>query len=388
MKTKITVNKSFKLKVYGTETKFETLRWCAYNYKKLTNAFIQHLYFNGNKTYSTEGLGGMGNQAQHKAKGIVRAKHAQEKTQPEIKKQIPVLKDLCMFGYIDKQNSSSHFNYKLRFSNSFADEQGRPIYVFTKGTSPLKKALKEGFELSKYCEFYFEPKDNHWYVRVFTSKEVLVATPKTKSIGIDVGIRQIISTSEGFLGNSLSKRLKKIMKRNSSKQRQLSLAKNRKDEKLVEQLSKSLKKNNQVKKSEIKQLLDKEAKRVIARGLQTSSNLVVEDPRVLANLKGNKSLVRWARTYFAYRLEVLGKEKGVFVVFTHPAYTSQTCPKCDHKDRENREGLKFRCVKCGHTDHADINGAKNLARKGQVSVDQFIKPSIVKRLKAVPVSPL
>lgn len=179
-----------------------------------------------------------------------------------------------------------------------------------------------------------------------------------------------------------------ITKRNGEKQRQLSLAKNRKDQKLVEQLSKNLKKNNQVKKSEIKQLLDKEAKRVIARGLQTSSNLVVEDPRVLANLKGNKALVRWARTYFAYRSEVLGKENGVFVVFTYPAYTSQTCPKCDHKDKENREGLKFRCVKCGHTDHADINGAKNLARKGQVSVDQYIKPSIIKRLKSVPVSPL
>ena len=46
----------------------------------------------------------------------------------------------------------------------------------------------------------------------------------------------------------------------------------------------------------------------------------------------------------------------------NPAYTSQTCNACKHVARESRESQAvFRCVTCGHSDHADINAAKNIA---------------------------
>lgn len=206
---------------------------------------------------------------------------------------------------------------------------------------------------------------------------------------IPVGINHIVATSERYLGNSLSKRLKKLNKSKSEKIRQLSLAKNRKNSKLVESLSKNLTKKKQIKKTVIKQLLDVEAKKIIACGLYSSSNLVVEDPKVLANLSGSKGLRRWAKTYFAYRLQVLGKENGVFVVMVHPAYTSINCPKCGCKDKKNRDKLKFHCVKCGHIDHADINGGVNLALKGQEQVDKFIISSFKKKkLKLSPVKAL
>lgn len=46
----------------------------------------------------------------------------------------------------------------------------------------------------------------------------------------------------------------------------------------------------------------------------------------------------------------------------NPAYTSQTCNACMHVASENRQSQAvFRCVACGHSDHADINAAKNIA---------------------------
>lgn len=46
----------------------------------------------------------------------------------------------------------------------------------------------------------------------------------------------------------------------------------------------------------------------------------------------------------------------------NPAYTSQTCNACKHVARESRESQAvFRCITCGHSDHADINAAKNIA---------------------------
>jgi putative transposase len=45
-----------------------------------------------------------------------------------------------------------------------------------------------------------------------------------------------------------------------------------------------------------------------------------------------------------------------------PAYTSQTCHACGHCAADNRESQAvFRCRACGHTDHADVNAAKNIA---------------------------
>ena len=382
----VKVNRSYNLKVYGSKSKLEDLKWSSYQYTKLANAFINHLYFNDIKYYSTKGLGTIGNQAQQKALSIVRSKKSNEEN--GIKKSIPNFSINACFAHIQKLNSNHHFNYRIKFSISFADEKAMPRYLFAKGITPLKKAIKQGWKISDQCELFFEPKNNHWYVRVFVSKEINIATPKTKSIGIDVGIRHIISTSEGYLGNSLNKRLKKLNESKKEKSRQLILAKNKKDSKLIEKLSKNLTKNKSINKTIIKQLLDKEAKRVIACGLHTSSNLVVEDPKVLANLSGNKGLNRWAKTYFAYRLQVLGKEKGVFVVFTNPAYTSITCPKCGDKDKGNRSGLMFHCLKCGHKDHADINGAINLARKGQEHVDKYIIPSFLKKKYSFPVRAL
>jgi IS605 OrfB family transposase len=45
-----------------------------------------------------------------------------------------------------------------------------------------------------------------------------------------------------------------------------------------------------------------------------------------------------------------------------PAYTSQTCNACGHRDAGSRESQAvFRCRACTHVDHADVNAARNIA---------------------------
>jgi transposase len=46
----------------------------------------------------------------------------------------------------------------------------------------------------------------------------------------------------------------------------------------------------------------------------------------------------------------------------NPAYTSQTCSGCGHRDPESRESQsRFRCRACGLQAHADVNAARNIA---------------------------
>lgn len=50
----------------------------------------------------------------------------------------------------------------------------------------------------------------------------------------------------------------------------------------------------------------------------------------------------------------------------NPAYTSQTCSECGHREAANRDGKVFLCRSCGHRDDADINAAVNILRAGLV----------------------
>ena len=51
-----------------------------------------------------------------------------------------------------------------------------------------------------------------------------------------------------------------------------------------------------------------------------------------------------------------------------PKYTSLTCNKCGHIDKENRVSqTEFRCMKCLYVDHADRNAALNILMRADIS---------------------
>ncbi|MBO7676466.1 MAG: transposase, partial [Erysipelotrichaceae bacterium] len=59
-------------------------------------------------------------------------------------------------------------------------------------------------------------------------------------------------------------------------------------------------------------------------------------------------------------------EHGQKVIKVNSRYTSQTCPKCGHIDKTNRDKQKhnFCCRNCGYTSNDDRIGAMNLYRMG------------------------
>ena len=57
------------------------------------------------------------------------------------------------------------------------------------------------------------------------------------------------------------------------------------------------------------------------------------------------------------------EREGIEVRFINPAYTSQTCSKCGHVHRDNRQTQsQFKCVECGFELNADHNASINIAR--------------------------
>jgi putative transposase len=66
------------------------------------------------------------------------------------------------------------------------------------------------------------------------------------------------------------------------------------------------------------------------------------------------------RRQLAYKAPRLGSELRL----VPPAFTSQTCSACGHRDPRSRPGCGrvFACTACGHQAHADRNAARNIER--------------------------
>lgn len=351
------VTRAYQLAIYPTKTKLDTARYTYTRFLEYINTWSGKLFFNGNKAISTEGLGMLCNQAQHKARGIIRALQAASKETGN-KSNVPEVRRIGCPAKL--QASLTHeFDYWLTVENQFAKKGG--VKLPCKSHKKLNQALRVGWVLNDVAEF-FQDKNGKFYARVFVQKEVKKATKKEQSLGCDVGYRNAVIRSDRYVGRNISRIIKK------EKQKQASRQKN----------GLKVKKSLGL-KSRVKQVLDLEAKLAVRRSHKLGFNLVVESHKVLANLKSGK-LHGWARSYFANRCQVLGKEQEVFVWEVNPAYTSQTCFNCRHVDKQSRVGVKFVCVSCGHSDHADINAARNIALKGTESLRKLKRSGSVNGL--------
>lgn len=64
------------------------------------------------------------------------------------------------------------------------------------------------------------------------------------------------------------------------------------------------------------------------------------------------------------KIEYMASKHGKIFHKVNPRYSSQTCPKCGHVHKDNRDKEKFICTNCGYMDRADLNAANILKQRG------------------------
>lgn len=226
-------------------------------------------------------------------------------------------------------------------------------------------------------------KSGKYYVSVLTKQEINAYNEATTSIGIDVGIKNFVTLSNGEMITPfkdrrrikrLNWRIKVLQKRLAKKKKgsnnwnktRLQIAKKhskvtniRRD--FLHKLSTTISKNHAIVAVEDLKV----------KNMSKSAKGSIDKPgsNVKAKADLNKAILAQGWSMFVDMLEYKLDWNGGVLVKVDPKHTSQQCPECDHTSKENRQTQsEFECVSCGYNNNADIVGAINILARGHRAV--------------------
>lgn len=231
--------------------------------------------------------------------------------------------------------------------------------------------------------------NNNWFCSITyrNTEDNLVEKFNNECVGVDIGITRMLqySTREDEFYNLPSELKKLTLKKdfyNKKMHKAKKGSKNRK--KYKDKLVLIHKKIADLRKIETYKEINKLAKenkvvcveKLKIKNMTKSSKGTVEKPgkNVKAKSGLNREMLNISAYSFKERLKRKCEEFGSVVVEVDPKYTSKTCSKCQHKDKENRKTQeKFKCTSCGYETNADYNAAKNIERIGYEQYKDSIK---------------
>jgi len=178
-------------------------------------------------------------------------------------------------------------------------------------------------------------------------------TPEKKDtgdiVGIDMGYKKLLATSEGdVVGSEMEQVYEKIFRK--------------------KQGSKGFKRALIERDNKTNYFINRDL------CLDSTKELIIENLTGLKQgEKGKKrkirksfmnKLQRWSYAKCVKKLEMLCEENRVLLTRVDPAFTSQRCSVCGFADKKSRHGERFLCVDCGKLLDADYNAAVNLSHMG------------------------
>lgn len=186
--------------------------------------------------------------------------------------------------------------------------------------------------------------------------------PNMDAIGVDVGLRNLIATSEGdLMGRGLIGRLivwdRQIVDLAASRQKQGLRVRCRRYDALVARVSSFLK--NEINRVLNRLLEVRKPREIVIESLDFRS------PELSRRM--NRLVQNFGRTVFRDALAAKAEQFDVKLTEVNAAYTSQTCAGCGYVDKKNRSGERFTCRHCRHTAQADVNAAINILHRRSVA---------------------
>jgi IS605 OrfB family transposase len=242
--------------------------------------------------------------------------------------------------------------------------QGRVIVPLVMG-----KYQADRFSNAKgQCDLVYREHDGKWFLLVTAEFPDGEEIELTDFIGIDLGINQLVTTSDGNseTGSEIDTvqkkyaKLRQILQHKAAKQ-----TRSRKRPRSIHRFLKRISKRVRHFKRHSNHVI---SKKIVQNAKDTNRNIAIED---LKGIRGRcearfrrferARFSGWSFSELRQYIEYKAKLAGVSVLAIDPRNTSRRCNKCGHCGKENRKSqAEFVCVECNHSENADINAAKNI----------------------------
>lgn len=339
-RSQISISESNKEKLLTLDNIFE-------EYKKVINLYINELWskkdFNSKFTtfkvaswLSARMLQCAGKQAL----SIIRSTKKKKKTHKPLFKKDSIELDSRFIEIINGDNS---FDLWFKLGSI-----GNRITLMLPGRQHKHSNKYLNWKLKKSCRL--RKYNNKYYIDIFFEKESPDLKNKGKSLGLDIGYKKLIVSSD----NKKYDRNLEVVYNKISRKKQGSKS-----------FKRSLKERDNRLNGSVNDLLS-DVK------LATNKIIVENLKNVKRKSKGkiykkfNNKLQRWSYSKVLKMLSLRCEELGILLKKVNPAYTSQTCSSCGFRDAGNRLGDCFTCLKCGNILDADYNASLNILALGSL----------------------
>ncbi|MEO9171134.1 MAG: transposase [Candidatus Aquilonibacter sp.] len=247
--------------------------------------------------------------------------------------------------------------------------------------------LRKGREVpSNYGRVFITRKAGRWYATFECKRKIAPMAASGREIGIDAGITAVLATSNGDL-------IENPRHANTHRARVESAARSLDAATEKDARGHVLNRRDPHRRAKARALARAKEREANARRdflHKVSSKLVRENDLIAMEKLGLRNMTRSAKgtadspgsnvaakaglnramldTGFGMLRRMIAEKaewaaRAIAVV--DPKYTSQMCFACKHVAANSRDGTRFACVACGHSDHADVNAARNILAKAQ-----------------------
>lgn len=276
------------------------------------------------------------------------------------------------------------FHKKFKTQDSFRYPQGFKINEVRKQVF-LPMIGWVNYRRSRYIQgkprnITVSRKADGWYFSIRTEREIgNPVHPKSGvEVGIDVGVVHTVTLSDDTPPvepiNAFRTKQKKLAHAQRKLKRMTKFGKNwRKLQKKIALLHKHIAdcRRDHLRKAagnicKNHAVVYREALKI--KNMAASAKGTAEEPGKNVSQKSglNKAILDQGWAMFFAMLDEYMKEWGGEVYAVPPAYTSQTCPHCNHVSAASRPAQAlFHCENCGYEGNADRVAAVNLLRRGQ-----------------------
>jgi putative transposase len=223
-------------------------------------------------------------------------------------------------------------------------------------------------------------RDRKWYLyAAVEAPEAPLANPVNGFVGVDMGIVNIATTSDGQ--RAAGARLNRYRKRQQRLRQRLQAKKTSSARRLLKKR----------RRKEARFAADQNhhiSKRIVAEAKRTGCGIAVEQlagirSRVRLRKSQRAAMHSWAFAQLGRFLAYKAKQAGVAFIEVDPAYSSQTCHQCGWVDKRNRRSQsEFECGRCGFVGHADHNAAIVIAHRGVERWGEVMRPHAAPTLTA------